>query len=206
MKAKSKGGNKFKKMKKGMGEVLTKLETADKFQNYAQVISMLGDGRIKIKCIIDDKVIDKLGIIRGSMRKRQWINPGDIVIVCIRDFEPDKCDVVYVYPKDRRNQIIKKAQLDFGDKKINQDFDEIEFYNSDEENEEEITHFQKETELASNHLQFEQTPWFLQNNYGFLQNNYESEEEETQKPKKNKIQFNLNDNEKESNDLNIDDI
>jgi len=206
MKAKSKGGNKFKKMKKGMGEVLTKLETADKFQNYAQVISMLGDGRIKIKCIIDDKVIDKLGIIRGSMRKRQWINPGDIVIVCIRDFEPDKCDVVYVYPKDRRNQIIKKAQLDFGDKKINQNFDEIEFYNSDEENEEEITHFQKETELASNHLQFEQTPWFLQNNYGFLQNNYESEEEETQKPKKNKIQFNLNDNEKESNDLNIDDI
>ena len=206
MKAKSKGGNKFKKMKKGMGEVLTKLETADKFQNYAQVISMLGDGRIKIKCIIDDKVIDKLGIIRGSMRKRQWINPGDIVIVCIRDFEPDKCDVVYVYPKDRRNQIIKKAQLDFGDKKINQNFDEIEFYNSDEENEEEMTHFQKETELASNHLQFEQTPWFLQNNYGFLQNNYESEEEETQKPKKNKIQFNLNDNEKESNDLNIDDI
>jgi len=199
MKAKSKGGNKFKKMKKGMGEVLTKLETADKFQNYAQVISMLGDGRIKIKCIIDDKVIDKLGIIRGSMRKRQWINPGDIVIVCIRDFEPDKCDVVYVYPKDRRNQIIKKAQLDFGDKKINQNFDEIEFYNSDEENEEEITHFQKETELASNHLQFERTPWFLQNNY-------ESEEEETQKPKKNKIQFNLNDNEKESSDLNIDDI
>ena len=199
MKAKSKGGNKFKKMKKGMGEVLTKLETADKFQNYAQVISMLGDGRIKIKCIIDDKVIDKLGIIRGSMRKRQWINPGDIVIVCIRDFEPDKCDVVYVYPKDRRNQIIKKAQLDFGDKKINQNFDEIEFYNSDEENEEEMTHFQKETELASNHLQFEQTPWFLQNNY-------ESEEEETQKPKKNKIQFNLNDNEKENSDLNIDDI
>ena len=199
MKAKSKGGNKFKKMKKGMGEVLTKLETADKFQNYAQVISMLGDGRIKIKCIIDDKVVDKLGIIRGSMRKRQWINPGDIVIVCIRDFEPDKCDVVYVYPKDRRNQIIKKAQLDFGDKKINQNFDEIEFYNSDEENEEEMTHFQKETELASNHLQFEQTPWFLQNNY-------ESEEEETQKPKKNKIKFNLNDNEKESSDLNIDDI
>ena len=199
MKAKSKGGNKFKKMKKGMGEVLTKLETADKFQNYAQVISMLGDGRIKIKCIIDDKVIDKLGIIRGSMRKRQWINSGDIVIVCIRDFEPNKCDVVYVYPKDRRNQIIKKAQLDFGDKKINQNFDEIEFYNSDEEFEEEMTHFEKETELASNHLQFEQKPWFLQNNY-------ESDEDETQKPKKNKIQFNLNDNEKESSDLNIDDI
>lgn len=203
MKAKSKGGNKFKKMKRGTGEVLTKLETADNFQNYAQVISMLGDGRIKIKCIINDKILDKLGIIRGSMRKRQWINSGDIVIVSVRDFEPDKCDVVYVYPKHRRNEIIKKCKLDFGDKKTDIDFDEIEFYNSEDDDndyQQENIHFQKETELANNHLQFEQKPWFLQHNS-------ESDEEQQQqdKPKKNKIQFNLDDNSDTKNDKKNDD-
>jgi len=203
MKAKSKGGNKFKKMKKGFGEVLTKLETADKFQNYAQVISMLGDGRIKIKCIINNKIVEKLGIIRGSMRKRQWINSGDIVIVCIRDFEPDKCDVVYVYPKDRKNEIIKKCKLDFGDKNINQSMDEIEFYNSEDDDDdyrENIKHFQKETELESNHLQFEQKPWFLQNN-----EESDEEEELIDRSKKNKIQFNLNYNSDTKNDKNNDD-
>jgi translation initiation factor 1A len=203
MKAKSKGGNKFKKMKKGFGEILTKLETADKFQNYAQVVSMLGDGRIKIKCLVDNKIVEKLGIIRGSMRKRQWINSGDIVIVCIREFETDKCDVVYVYPKDRRNEIIIKAGLDFGDKKVNDYVDEIEFYNSDDDNNEEaLTHFEKEQELSSNHFQFEQKPWFLNDNY-------ESDEDEIQKPKKNKIKFNLeqdSDDKQKIDDAFIDDI
>lgn len=205
MKAKSKGGNKFKKMKKGFGEVLTKLETADKFQNYAQVVSMLGDGRIKIKCLVDNKIVEKLGIIRGSMRKRQWINSGDIVIVCIREFETDKCDVIYVYPKDRRNEIIKKASLDFGDKNVNQYVDEIEFYNSDDDdddNEQALTHFEKEQELSSNHFQFEQKPWFLNDNY-------ESDEDEVYKPKKNKIKFNLDqdsDDKQKIDDAFIDDI
>ena len=202
MKAKSKGGNKFKKMKKGFGEVLTKLETADKFQNYAQVVSMLGDGRIKIKCLVDNKIVEKLGIIRGSMRKRQWINSGDIVIVCIREFETDKCDVIYVYPKDRRNEIIKKASLDFGDKNVNQYVDEIEFYNSDDDDEQALTHFEKEQELSSNHFQFEQKPWFLNDNY-------ESDEDEAYKPKKNKIKFNLDqdsDDKQKIDDEFIDDI
>ena len=203
MKAKSKGGNKFKKMKKGFGEVITKLETADKFQNYAQVVSMLGDARIKIKCLVDNKIIEKLGIIRGSMRKRQWINSGDIVIVCIRDFEPDKCDVVYVYPKERRNEIIKKAHLDFGDKNINQNIDEIEFYNSDDDDDQQVlTHFEKEQELSSNHLQFEQKPWFLNDNY-------ESEEEEDVSKNKKKIKFNLDndsDDKQKVDDAFIDDI
>jgi len=203
MKAKSKGGNKFKKMKKGFGEVITKLETADKFQNYAQVDSMLGDARIKIKCLVDNKIIEKLGIIRGSMRKRQWINSGDIVIVCIRDFEPDKCDIVYVYPKERRNEIIKKAHLDFGDRNINHNMDEIEFYNSDDDdNQEVLTHFEKEQELSSNHLQFEQKPWFLNDNY-------ESEEKEDVSKNKKKIKFNLDndsDDKQKVDDAFIDDI
>lgn len=199
MKAKSKGGNKFKKMKKGFGEVITKLETADKFQNYAQVVSMLGDGRIKIKCIVDNKIIEKLGIIRGSMRKRQWINSGDIVIVCIRDFEPDKCDVVYVYPKERRNEIIKKASLDFGDKKLNDTIDEIEFYNSDDDDNEVLTEFKKEEELSSNHLQFEKRPWFLDDN------SETDEEDDIDKSKKTKIKFKLDDNCDKKNDKNNDD-
>jgi translation initiation factor 1A len=196
MKAKSKGGNKFKKMKKGFGEVLTKLEIADKDQNYAQVISMLGDCRISLKCIINNKVVNKLGIIRGSMRKKQWINSGDIVIVSIRDFEPDKCDVIYVYPKDRKNEIINKKLLDFGDKQSSiQNNEDIIFFDNSDNEKDEPTHFQKETELASNHQQFIQKPWFMTKN-----NESESEEDDEQQVKTSKIQFNLDDDLDNKND------
>tara|TARA_B100001094_G_C18188240_1_gene805310 strand:+ start:955 stop:1569 length:615 start_codon:yes stop_codon:yes gene_type:complete len=199
MKAKSKGGNKFKKMKKGFGEVITKLEIADKFQNYAQVISMLGDGRVKIKCIINDKIVDKLGIIRGSMRKRQWINSGDIIIVSIRDFEPNKCDVIYVYPKERRNEIIKKANLQFNDKQVSINYDDVEFYNSedDEEDNQQITHFQKEQDLSSNHLQFTQKPWFLDNEY-------QSDSDEEKENIKKNIKFNLDNDSEDNNKIDDD--
>jgi translation initiation factor 1A len=194
MKAKSKGGNKFKKMKKGVGEVLAKLEIADKDQNYAQVISMLGDCRISLKCIINNKVVNKLGIIRGSMRKKKWINSDDIVIVSIRDFEPSKCDVIYVYPKDRKNEILNIKSLYFGDKKSNiKNNEDIIFFDNSDNEEDKLTHFEKETELASNHEQFVQKPWFLNKNSV-------SVSEEQEQIKKSKIQFNLDNEPEDKND------
>ena len=33
---------------------------------------------------------EKLGVIRGTMRKREWLTSGDIVLVGIRNFQKRK--------------------------------------------------------------------------------------------------------------------
>jgi initiation factor 1A len=38
---------------------------------YAQVLRMLGDGRLALQCYDD---VARTGLIRGTMRRRVWIN------------------------------------------------------------------------------------------------------------------------------------
>ena len=51
---------------------------------------MLGNGRITAFCF-DGK--ERLCHIRGKLRKKVWINTGDIILVGLRDYQDDKvCD------------------------------------------------------------------------------------------------------------------
>jgi initiation factor 1A len=45
---------------------------------YAQVVKMLGNGRLEAKCF-DGPV--RLAHIRGKLRKKVWINQGDIILL-----------------------------------------------------------------------------------------------------------------------------
>lgn len=63
-------------------------------QAYARVVKMLGNGRLLAAC---EDGVERLGIIRGSMRKREWVRVGDTVLVTPRDFQDAKVDVVCVY-------------------------------------------------------------------------------------------------------------
>ena len=70
-------------------------------QEYAQVVKMLGNGRLTAFCF-DGK--ERLCHIRGKLRKKVWINQGDIVLVGLRDFQDDKADVLLRYnPDEARN-------------------------------------------------------------------------------------------------------
>lgn len=42
----------------------------------------------------------RLAHIRGKMRKKVWINQGDIVLLSLRDFQDDKADVIVKYTPD----------------------------------------------------------------------------------------------------------
>ena len=55
-------------------------------QEYALVTRMLGNGRCECNCF-DGKT--RLGHIRGSMRKKVWINKDDIILVSLREFQDD---------------------------------------------------------------------------------------------------------------------
>lgn len=63
-------------------------------QQYARVTKMLGNGRLMAAC---GDGVERLCKIRGSMRRREWVRVGDVVLVALRDFQDDKADVVFRY-------------------------------------------------------------------------------------------------------------
>jgi translation initiation factor 1A len=90
----AKGGKNYKKQKhSNENEVVRFIEKEDD-QIYARVIKMLGGNNISAYCN-DNKL--RVCHIRGSMRKRVWLNPGDIILVSLRMSEDEKCDVVMKY-------------------------------------------------------------------------------------------------------------
>jgi translation initiation factor 1A len=91
-----KGGNKRKKGKKPVQED-RELRFANESEEYAQITKILGDGRFQCKC---SDGIERIAHVRGKMRKRVWLANGDIILVSLREFEPEKCDVVEKY-KDK---------------------------------------------------------------------------------------------------------
>merc|ERR1712159_793423 len=105
-------------------------------QEYAQVLTMLGGGRLEAQCFDG---IKRLCGIRGKMRKRVWISQGDIVLVGLRDFQDEKADVILKYSADEARNLKAYGELpenakinesdpvEFGDDgdDVEFDFDEI---------------------------------------------------------------------------------
>ena len=87
------GGSRAKKGKNVVNEK-KQLEIKQEGENYAQVTKVLGNGRFTVMCC-DSK--ERIGIIRGSMRKRVWVNHLDILLVEPWEFDNDKGDVLFKY-------------------------------------------------------------------------------------------------------------
>ncbi|SCV66898.1 BQ2448_5544 [Microbotryum intermedium] len=77
-------------------------------QEYAQVTKMLGNGRIEAMCFDGEK---RLAHIRGKMRKKVWINQGDIILLSLRDFQDDKADVIQKYTSDEARNLKTYGEL-----------------------------------------------------------------------------------------------
>ncbi|RSH87667.1 Translation initiation factor 1A [Apiotrichum porosum] len=96
-------------------------------QEYAQVVKMLGNGRLEAKCQDGET---RLGQIRGQMRKKVWITQGDIILLSLRDFQDDKADVIHRYTPDEARSLKTYGELK-SDFQINEGGEEGGF--SDEE-------------------------------------------------------------------------
>lgn len=92
---------------------------------YAQVLKMLGNGRLEAYCFDGSK---RLAHIRGKLRKKVWINQGDIILLSLRDYQDEKGDVILKYSADEARSL--KAYGELPDSaKIN----ETDTYGGDEE-------------------------------------------------------------------------
>merc|ERR1712048_246963 len=78
-------------------------------QEYAQVLRLLGNGRVECNCMDGKK---RMCTIRGAMRNRVWINAGDIVLVGLRDFGDDaKADIIMKYFDEEAVELQELGEL-----------------------------------------------------------------------------------------------
>ncbi|KAJ1732290.1 Translation initiation factor 1A, partial [Coemansia biformis] len=80
----------------------------DEGQEYAQVTKVLGNGRMEVQCVDDVK---RLAHIRGSMRKKVWINLGDYVLISLREYQDGKCDIILKYTDEEVANLRQAGQL-----------------------------------------------------------------------------------------------
>ena len=77
-------------------------------QEYAQVTKMLGNGRLEAMCFDGEK---RLAHIRGKLRKKVWINQGDIILLSLRDYQDEKGDVILKYTADEARSLKAYGEL-----------------------------------------------------------------------------------------------
>lgn len=77
-------------------------------QEYAQVMKTLGSGHLEVQCFDGQK---RIAHIRGKLRKKVWINPGDIVLVSLRDFQDSRADIVLKYTPDEARSLKSLGEI-----------------------------------------------------------------------------------------------
>ena len=87
------GGKKFKKHV-GEKDADRELVFAESDQTYGIVTKLLGNCRIDCDCSDNKK---RQVHIRGKMRKKEWLNIGDVILMSIREFEDNKADSLMKY-------------------------------------------------------------------------------------------------------------
>lgn len=107
-KNKGKGGKNRKRGKNENEEEKRELVYKEDGQEYAQVVRMLGNGRLEAQCIDGKK---RLCHIRGKMRKKVWVAQGDIVLVGLRDYQDEKADVIMKYTADEARVLKTYGEL-----------------------------------------------------------------------------------------------
>ncbi|MFX0102825.1 MAG: translation initiation factor eIF-1A [Candidatus Hodarchaeota archaeon] len=60
----------------------------------AIVTQILGNDRMRLRCA-DGK--ERLGRIRGKIKKRMWVRLGDLVLISPWEFQDDRCDIIWRY-------------------------------------------------------------------------------------------------------------
>ncbi|PAA48581.1 hypothetical protein BOX15_Mlig033687g3 [Macrostomum lignano] len=100
-KNKGKGGKNRRRGKNENESMKRELVYKEDGQEYGKVEKMLGNGRLEAYCFDGVK---RLCHIRGKLRKKVWINQGDIILVGLRDYQDTKADVIMKYnPDEVRN-------------------------------------------------------------------------------------------------------
>lgn len=143
-------GGKKRKMGKRQPEGDRELYFKDEAQEYAQILRLLGDSRLEVQCMDGVK---RMAHIRGKMRKKVWMACGDIVLVALREYEKDKCDIVHKYNEEevrklkQLKEIPESIKLPESESKQNEEYNDIEFLgaNKDDDSDDDVPNKNKKS-------------------------------------------------------------
>lgn len=121
-KNKGKGGKNRRRGKNENEKEKRELVFKEDGQEYAQVTKMLGNGRLEAMCFDG---VRRLCHIRGKLRKKVWINSGDIILLGLRDYQDTKADVILKYTPDEARNLKTYGELPESIR-INENMDENE--------------------------------------------------------------------------------
>ncbi|KAL3882157.1 hypothetical protein ACJMK2_028527 [Sinanodonta woodiana] len=107
-KNKGKGGKNRRRGKNENENEKRELVFKEDGQEYGQVTKMLGNGRLEAMCFDG---IRRLCHIRGKLRKKVWINAGDIILLGLRDYQDTKADVILKYTPDEARNLKAYGEL-----------------------------------------------------------------------------------------------
>ena len=76
---------------------------------YGVVVKLLGYDRALVKC---QDGHERLCRIRGKLKRRIWIKPGDVVLVSPWDFQREKRgDIIWRYTKNQAEWLRRQGKL-----------------------------------------------------------------------------------------------
>ncbi|CAF2321432.1 unnamed protein product [Rotaria sp. Silwood2] len=110
-KNKGKGGKNRRRGKNENDDVKRELILKEEGQSYAQVTRILGNGHLEAFCFDNSGGKKRLCHIRGKLRKKQWINQGDVILVGLRDYQDDKADVIMRYLADEARELKRMHEI-----------------------------------------------------------------------------------------------
>ena len=102
----TKGGKKHKRNKKQNDYVEKTLRLKEEGQEYAQITRCLGNCRFTVMCF-DGK--ERMATMCGGMRKRRFVNQNDIVLVSLREWQDEKCDIIDNYDDNLTKKLKSKG-------------------------------------------------------------------------------------------------
>lgn len=80
----------------------------DGSQSYGTVTKLLGNGRMMV--LLED-MTEKMCSIRGSMRRREWVNANDLVLVSFREFDSKCADVIRKYTEAETAELRRLGEI-----------------------------------------------------------------------------------------------
>jgi len=143
MSSKGKGGKKHRRAK---NTIVNNAVLPDETQYFAYVTKILGSGRVNLDYyipkideksneILDWEKISKIGVIRGKMMRRVYVNLNDIVLVTERDFDKSKVDIIEKYQMTQISYLKKFSNFPPMNEISNNDIEfDFEYENNNENN------------------------------------------------------------------------
>ncbi len=74
----------------------------------ATVEKMLGGRRVIVQC---EDGVERMARIPGRLKRKQWINVGDTVIIVPWEFQNEKADLIHKYTRPQAEWLRRKGYL-----------------------------------------------------------------------------------------------